>query len=74
MTKGTGPGQPPRESEQTPALNPIPARAGRRPGRLTPLPSPQKLTFAAYALALGIVFPFLFRYQHGAKALANVRD
>lgn len=31
------------------------------------------LTFAAYALAVGIVFPFLFRYQHDAKALANVQ-
>lgn len=30
------------------------------------------LTFAAYALALGIVFHFLFRYQHDAKAVANV--
>lgn len=31
------------------------------------------LVFAGYALTLGILFPFLFRYQHDAKALSNVR-
>jgi NHS family xanthosine MFS transporter len=31
------------------------------------------LTFAAYALALGIAFPLLFRYQHDTNALANVQ-
>ncbi|MGH8130863.1 MAG: nucleoside permease [Steroidobacteraceae bacterium] len=31
------------------------------------------LTFAGYALALGLVFPFLFRYRHDPAAAAAVR-
>ena len=30
-------------------------------------------TFAGYALALGVVFPFLFRYRHDPAAMAAVR-
>ena len=31
------------------------------------------LTFSLYALALGVVFPFVFRYKHDPKAMANIR-
>ncbi|MCY7411305.1 MAG: nucleoside permease [Chitinophagales bacterium] len=31
------------------------------------------LTFAAYALALGIIFPLVFKYKHDAAALENVK-
>jgi NHS family xanthosine MFS transporter len=30
-------------------------------------------TFAAYALVLGLLFPFLFRYKHDPAAMAAVR-
>jgi NHS family xanthosine MFS transporter len=32
------------------------------------------LTFAGYALVLGLVFPFLFRYRHDPAAMAAVRQ
>jgi NHS family xanthosine MFS transporter len=29
-------------------------------------------TFAAYALALGMLFPLIFRYRHDPKAMAAI--
>ncbi len=30
------------------------------------------LTFAAYALIIGLIFPFVFKYKHDPKAIGNI--